>query len=184
MSRGSYDPLSIMIPQLTTGEINRRVTMLNDKLRKEGLCAIDMAPDGNCFYRALSYATSGNQSDHIRVRHRIADLINERGNIMSGLVGSDIKGFQKYVSSLHTPGDYLYIGEDTAIAAVVIFKREIHVYSAMLNTLIYHPQCNAVDQPIKIAFFEPAHYKALTTSERIHHGENFNISSQKRVKKQ
>ena len=41
-----------MIPQLTTGEINRIVTMLNDKLRKEGLCAIDMAPNGYCFYRA------------------------------------------------------------------------------------------------------------------------------------
>ena len=35
---------------------------------------------------------------------------------MSDLVDSDIKGFQKYVSSLRTPGDYLYVGEDTAIA--------------------------------------------------------------------
>ena len=37
-----------------TGEINRRVTTLNDNLRKKGLCAIDMAPDGNYFYQALS----------------------------------------------------------------------------------------------------------------------------------
>ena len=56
---------------------------------------------------------------------------------MSGFVDSDIKGFQKYVSSLRTPGDYLYVGEDTAIAAADIFKRKIHVYSAMLDTQIY-----------------------------------------------
>ena len=36
---------------------------------------------------------------------------------------------------------------------------------------------------MKIASFEPAHYKALATSERISHGENLNISSQKRIKK-
>ena len=59
---------------------------------------------------------------------------------MRGLVDSDIKGFQKYVSSLRTHGDYLYVGEDMAFAAADIFKREIYVYSAMLNTQIYHPQ--------------------------------------------
>ena len=51
MSQGSCGPLSIMIPLLATGEINWRVTTVNEKLRKEGLCAIDMAQDGNCFYR-------------------------------------------------------------------------------------------------------------------------------------
>ena len=54
----------------------------------------------------------------------------------------------------------------------------------MFDTQVYHPQCKAVDQPFKIAFFETAHYKALASSERINHGENLNISSQKRVKKQ
>ena len=67
--------------------------MLNDKLRKEGLCAIDMAPNGNCFYRAHYLMQRLEISNHIRIRHRIADLINERGNIMSGLVDNDIKGF-------------------------------------------------------------------------------------------
>ena len=96
---------------------------------------------------------------------------------MSGLVDGDIKGFQKYISSLRAPSDYLYVSENTAIAAADIFKREIHVYSAMLDTQIYHPKFKTFDQPIKVAFFEPAHYKALATSERINHGENLNISS-------
>ena len=36
---------------------------------------------------------------------------------------------------------------------------------------------------MKIASFEPVHYKALATSERINLGENLNISRQKRIKK-
>ena len=104
---------------------------------------------------------------------------------MSGLVDSGIKGFQKYVSSLRTLGDYLHVGEDAAIAATLKFLKEKFMFLVqclILRHIIYNVRL--LINHIKIAFFEPVHYKALATSERINHGENLNISSQKRVKKQ
>lgn len=109
-----------------------------------------------------------NQYDHARIRQSIANFIESRGTMLNGLVDCSNEQFCDYIKALRTDGDYDYVGEDLALAAADIYAREIHIYSATADTQIFKPtnvdKTVACFDPIKVAFFEPAHYMALSSS--------------------
>ena len=60
-------------------------------------------------------------------------------------------------------GDYDYVGEETALATAELLNREVHIYCALSEPQVYVPSSNLVlHEPLKIAFYEPAHFKVLT----------------------
>ena len=73
------------------------------------------------------------------------------------------QNLKNYISSLRTPGRYDFVGEDTALAIAELYGRDVHIFSSLPNPLIFHPgSVNVKPGPIiTLAFYEPAHYKAL-----------------------
>ena len=65
-------------------------------------------------------------------------------------------------------GDYL--PEHTAaLAAAELFSNEVHIYSALLKPLVYKPYSKAiVNTPLKMAFYEPAHFVAFVSVHKDH----------------
>jgi OTU-like cysteine protease len=123
---------------------------------------VDVDADGNCFYRAVALLVTGSQSSHTSVRQQVADLIESRGSILQGLVNTNNVEFKNYILALRTPGNFDHVEEDTIMAAAEIYSREVYVYTALAEPLIYSPNNNSIQhQPRRLAFYEPAHYKAL-----------------------
>ena len=142
----------------------RRDRQLRDKLCSDHLLAVDVQGDGNCFYRAVSYLTTGNEFSLPAIRQSIADIIEQRGNILGGLINSSRDNFRNYICSLRTPGDYTYVGDETAIATAELYGRDVRIYSALAPTQVYKPNGKPTnDQPLILAFCEPAHYMALVS---------------------
>jgi hypothetical protein len=65
-----------------------------------------------------------------------------------------------YVQSLKT--DKEPVGEEAIIALSNMCQREVHVYTAHVEPLVYKPVSGIVKgEPVLLAFFEPGHYRAV-----------------------
>ena len=87
--------------------------------------------------------------------------------------------FDNYISKLRTLRDYDYVGEETALASAELFNREVYIYCALSEPQVYVPSSNLVlHEPIKIVFYEPAHFK-VHTALSLHDkpGHSFNMSN-------
>ena len=81
---------------------------------------------------------------------------------MNGLVDKKFCNFDNYISKLRTLEDYVYVGEETALATAELINREVHIYCALSEPQVYIPFSSVIlHEPLKIAFYEPAHFKAL-----------------------
>ena len=90
---------------------------LNGQLAALGLQVIDVAADGNSFFRAASRALYDNELHHSELRNLTADKLEEKGCILDGVsdVSSDNKlPFEAHVNTIRTPG--IVVSQDTAIA--------------------------------------------------------------------
>ncbi len=150
--------------------MKQRNDILYSKIISEGLSPIDVVPDGNCFYRAISLLTTGNENNHAKVRQSIADLIEQGGEVLNGIIFSDDVEFDEYISALRSDGNYKYVGEETAIAAAEIYKRDVYIYSALMPPQPYQPMSSPASfHPIKLAFYEPNHYMALEDNSNLNY---------------
>ena len=71
------------------------------------------------------------------------------------------------MSCPQTPGNYEFVGEETALATAEMFSCEVHIYSALPKPLVYKPYSKAiVNTPLKMAFYEPAYYMALMLAHK------------------
>jgi OTU-like cysteine protease len=147
---------------LNYNEILQRNNDLEKKIKENCLQAIDVSADGNCFYRAVSVLVSGNESYHNVIRQSVASLIESRGNILNGLIQSSEREFKSYITSLRTIGKYDFVGEDTVLAVAELYDCEVHIYRSSLQPSVFRSgNGNGHREPIRLAFFEPAHYMAL-----------------------
>ncbi len=124
--------------------------------------AIDVLGDGNCLFRAASIGLYGTESSYDLLRQQVASFIESYG-ILRGVTSTspdDGASLSEHVKNMRTSG--VSVGEDTIVALADICCRDIHVYMASTNTLVYHQSEGLpIASPLRLAFFEPGHYMAV-----------------------
>jgi hypothetical protein len=123
---------------------------------------VDVNGDGNCFYRAACYGLHGSDAFHAELRQELADYVVQQGSVLGGLVSAANNSlmFSKYVQALLTNGEC--VGEEAVVALANMCVREVRIYSAHVDPLVYMPVSGSVTgPPVSLAFFEPGHYRAV-----------------------
>jgi hypothetical protein len=96
----------------------------------------------------------------------VANHIKHSGSILGGLLQvspDDGHRFSEHVQSQSADG--VAVGEDAIVALANVCRREVHVYMAYADTLIYRPTDGIItNNPVSIVFFEPGHYRAILHS--------------------
>jgi hypothetical protein len=126
------------------------------------MSTIDVQGDGNCFYRAVCHILHGNDNLHAELRQELADYVIKSGSLLGGLVSSSCNRelFAEYLQALRTDGES--VGEEAIIALANMCQREVHIYTAYIDPLVYRPACGVViGDPVSLAFYEPGHYRAV-----------------------
>ena len=146
-----------------------------NQLSERGLTTVDVASDGNCFYRATCYARHGSNNGHVALRQTVASHIEQSGGSLGGIINvssDDGKTFAEHVNSLRTDG--VSAGEDAIVAIADFYQPEVHVHVAYSDPHIYRPSRDIItDEPTQLAFFEPGHFRAVVLtikpSESVYH---------------
>ena len=144
--------------------MDTRNSALCVQLEGQGLVTVDVAGDGNCFFRAASYAIHGNDTSYQILRQQVASHIEQSGVMLGGWTNvspDDGKNFKQHIQLLRT--DREAVGEDAVKALSELFHRDVIVYIANALPLVYSPNGGrrSGDGPIRLAFFEPGHYRAV-----------------------
>ncbi len=146
-----------------------RNVMLENNLRQQHYDTVDVVGDGNCFYRAVSYLTSGHENNHSAIRQLVADHI-QNNSLLSGVTDispDDGLPAKQHIEQLHKHG--VAVGEDAILAVVDLYNKELHVYSCKPTPLVYKPRIStAMCDPLRLAFYEPGHYRAVILSLSSH----------------
>jgi hypothetical protein len=143
-------------------EIIHRHKALNSQLVSCGMTVVDVQGDGNCLFRAVSLAINGDESHHAALRASVASYIEQHHNVLDGVTDispDDGYSFSQHLAALRTDGTA--VGEDVIFALTAVCQRDIYVYTAYAKPLTYHSNCTGKNAPIRVAFFEPGHYKAV-----------------------
>ena len=84
----------------------------------------------------------------------IAHWNESKDIVQNGIVDEKYYNFNSYIKSLRTDENYDHVGEETALAAAELFKREVHTHYARLHPQLYKPSPTTliVHDPINIAF--------------------------------
>ena len=146
-------------------EIQRRNADITNMLSISGLKSVDVADDGNCFFRAASYVLYGTQNYHAQLRQQVASKIEEGGSILEGIVDQfpdDGLDFAAHVKDMRTNGRS--VGVDAAIALSSLFQRKVVIYIAYGEPQVFTPTEELIEAPIVLAKFEPGHYRAVVPS--------------------
>ncbi len=140
----------------------RRNDAVDRQLASCGLTTVNVAGDGNCMFRAASYALYGHERSHLDLRKSVADCIESNGSFFDVTVDKspdDNNDFLSHLQELRRVG--VSVGEDAIIALAHVTGRPIRVHVAFIEPLMYQPrQCTSA-LPVELAFFEPGHYKAV-----------------------
>ncbi len=162
---------------LNSAEVKRRNAVVDGQLRAEGLRAVDVIGDGNCYFRAVSVCLYNNESCHLALRKSIVNHILElasTGNALPG-VSMDVEdpSVRQELDRMMRSGTWA--GEDMIAATAAFLRRPVHVYTFTsmcdASPLIYpSPAQQTADvHPIRVAFYLPGHYRAVTVN-------NFNVT--------
>ncbi len=162
-SCGSLAAAAIRASEQHELEMANRHRNLEQRLQALQLTTVDVFGDGNCFYRAACFSLHGNDKHFATLRQDVADHIKRSGSILGGLVDTspdDGQPFSDHVLSVS--GNGVAVGEDAIVALANVCRREVHVYIAYADPLIYKPNDGIiVGNPVSLAFFEPGHYRAV-----------------------
>ena len=145
-------------------DILYRNAAVNHQLASNYLRTMDVAGDGNCYFRALSFCFSGNQRNHKLLRALIASYVNRQAE---AAMPKDKGTLFKRAVDIATNG--FWPGEDIVLATANCLQRAIVVYvaHAASSSLTYSPMTAPIKPPLTLAFFEPGHYKAVVSTHNI-----------------
>ena len=106
---------------------------LRQSVEQDGYTIIDMSPDGNCLFRALSDQLHGDYgNNHEFVRSEICDFMEQnKEDFEIFLVFEDDEGdsedaedFESYISNMRTDGEW---GGNLELVAAARYYRCVHV---------------------------------------------------------
>ena len=137
-------------------------------LRDMHLMSVNVAGDGNCFYRALSLSLHGHEDEHTELRRLIADHLtrnyNSIFNVSNNFTHADNNSIEQHIQRMRLNG--VWAGEEAILAAADFLQRELHVFkyvtSAVASPTVYTPASGScLGSPLRIAFLEPGHFHAV-----------------------
>jgi hypothetical protein len=161
---------------LSEAEANRRNAVLNRYLVANDMRAVNVAGDGNCYFRALSVCLYNNEEEHLKLRQSIIKYILqsvERGEALPGII-MDVTDASVLRELDNLKRDGTEVGEDVIVATAAYLHRPVYVFSFNTATdavpLIYQPaQCLPNIHPIRLAFCLPGHYQAVFCKDKDAH---------------
>jgi len=150
--------------------VKDRNNAVESQLLNNNLCSVDVSGDGNCFFRAVSFALFAHEEKHSDLREAVANDIAKGAK--AAFHESDECNTAKttailaHIDKARTNGTW--VGEDVVLATAEYLRREIYVYTAMGNysPATYTPSSclrQPTLSPVSVAFYEPGHYKAVVT---------------------
>ncbi len=106
----------------------------------------------------------GHQRKHMELRQAVANYIVSHSNCSSV---EDRTELRRYAADVMRGG--VWVGEDIVLAMARCLQRDIHVYTVIGSSpMIYTPLEKitsgapvASAAPLRVAFYEPGHYKAV-----------------------
>ena len=144
----------------------RKHAVLNNQLHTSGLQAIDVKGDGNCLFRAVSYLLTGSEDAiHAKLRASVAAFVESLGVVLGGVLDVSAKTLAEHVGVMCTTG--VCVGEDAVLIIPDVIQRDITVYIAFVEPLLYRPSSGlAIGPQLQIAFnkglgSDPGHYRAI-----------------------
>ena len=150
-------------------DIVARNCLVDTQLHSSKSVSFDVLGDGNCLFRAVSFCVFASQDRHGLLRHQAAEWVEKHGNpvLVDGLSLSPDDGLsmQDHLRSLRSEGTS--VGEDAIIALSHVLNRNIIVYIAGCEPLVYKPsvlnglEVCSQEPSISLAFYEPGHFKAV-----------------------
>lgn len=152
-----------------TKEMLSRRAAVDLQLALLRLQAHDVAGDGNCLFRAISYATYGTESRHDELRAKAASCILYNKTTIINKFGLNESQLNRVVSDVSTLGTA--VGEHALFVLPTVLKRDVTVHIAyaepqVLTSMSHDPSAASTDLPVHIAFYDGllggvGHYKAV-----------------------
>jgi OTU domain-containing protein 3 len=145
---------------------------LRESIEEDGIRSVlDMDPDGNCLFRALSdqlYRDFGNT--HADIRSDICDYLEGFEDdfchflVLDEKEDEDAKSFEEYVSNMRQDGEWG--GNLELVAAARLYCRNITVFAAGLAAFAVGPGDKIKPQgsPLLLSFHENEHYNSVRDS--------------------
>ncbi len=153
--------------RVSSNEAAKRNQIVEERLVANGQMSVDVISDGNCLFRSISVCLTGSESKHTKLRNDIVQHMVDNCADIAGSASRPATELRRHFESMRRDG--VWAGEDVVKAAASCLGRAIHVYTASGNSwpLIYQPEGGAAvasSLPIKLAFYEPGHYRAVYSS--------------------
>jgi predicted DCC family thiol-disulfide oxidoreductase YuxK len=124
--------------------------------------SVDVAGDGNCFYRSLSVCLYRHEDAHADIRLKVAQSIADKASCATPDDRAALLRRAAYVSR-----DQAWPGEDVILATAACLKRHLHIYVAGARDVPSRYSSDVTSSgapPLTLAFYEPGHYRAVITS--------------------
>jgi hypothetical protein len=156
-----------------------RVAALHKQLSDRRLTSVNVASDGNCFYRALSLILHGSEDHHAELRRLVADHLSLNYVHVFNIMPTDYTSVEQCIQCMRQNG--VWVGEEAIVAAADFLQRELHIFkfvsSAGTSPSVYTPASGScLGPPLGLAFFEPGHFHAVFNDATS--GGPFNTPSQ------
>ena len=93
-----------------------------------GIC-FEIERDGNCFFRAVSYAISNTQSNHEKVRTSICNSALKKKELMQSFLRSQSESVDSYIKSSHMTENGIWATEFEIMCTAYLLKSDIFTFS-------------------------------------------------------
>lgn len=123
---------------------------------------VDVAGDGNCFYRSLSVCLYRHEEAHADIRQKVAQSIADKASCATPDDRAALLRRAAYISRNRT-----WPGEDVILATAECLKRHLHIYIAGARDAPSRYSSDVMPSgtpPLTLAFYEPGHYRAVIAS--------------------
>lgn len=152
-------------------EMTTRRAKVDSQLASLHLCSHNVIGDGNCLFRAISYAAYDTEDRHEEIRASAADyILNNKHSICNQFALDDIQ-FEKL--ALEVTSLKVAAGEHAIVVIPAVIKRDLIVHIAFAAPLVLLTAASQISpghavNPVQIAFYDGVgggigHYKAVTS---------------------
>ncbi|KAI9282157.1 hypothetical protein BY458DRAFT_552385 [Sporodiniella umbellata] len=131
---------------------------LNQQLRDLGLQTKDIAGDGNCLFRSLADQYFGHDNQHMVIRQKVCDYLEENEETYQFFVEDDLS-FEDYLKNMRCDGTYG--GNMVLVAFAKSYEVDIKVYQPGLIYVIEANDNQTSDRTMHIAYHDWEHYSSI-----------------------
>jgi hypothetical protein len=178
---GKYSSLSKKYDNLSNQEIrhifiNKNFLANNDKVlsyyddnyNKSNFKTCEVAPDGNCLYRAFAHQIYGDENQYQIIKNCILDYIEIKKDFFGNFILGGVENLNIYINIKRKDGIW---GDDIEIQAFSeIYKKFVHIYNYEFKLIkTFHENTNEFNRDIYtenvFLLYHNEHYDSLINSD-------------------